>query len=77
MNERIKQLAEQAGFMMWGDEAWNPGDVIDWAARYDDELEKFAELIVRECIDICEKGTATQTTSGGAAILIKQRFGVE
>lgn len=77
MNERIKQLAEQAGFTMWGDEAWNPGDVIDWAARYDDELEKFAELIVRECIDICEKGTATQTTSGGAAILIKQRFGVE
>ena len=49
MNERIKELAKQAGFMLWGDEPWNPGDVVDWSARYDDELAKFAELIVREC----------------------------
>ena len=27
MNERIKLLAEQAGFCMWTDEEWNPGDV--------------------------------------------------
>jgi hypothetical protein len=48
MNERIKLLAEQAGFMLWRDESWNPGDVIDWSARYDDELEKFVELIVQD-----------------------------
>ena len=46
MNERIKELAEQAGFMLWKDEPWNPGDVVDWSARYDDELAKFSELIV-------------------------------
>lgn len=50
MNERIKKLAEQAGFSMWADEPWNPGDVIDWNARYDNELEKFAALIVKECL---------------------------
>ena len=54
MNKKIQQLAEQAGFMLWQDEAHNPGDVIDWAARYDDELVKYTELVVRECIAQCD-----------------------
>ena len=46
----IKELAEQAGFVMWADESWKPeGQVVDWASDYDNELAKFAELIVREC----------------------------
>lgn len=52
MNDRIKQLAEQAGFISWEDESWKPQDaVFDWGTTYDAELEKFAELIVQECID--------------------------
>jgi hypothetical protein len=39
--------------------------------------ERFAELIIRECVQICEQGTITQTTSSGAASMIKQHFGVE
>ena len=39
MNERIKQLSIQAGFPEWSNHA------IEF------ELEQFAELIVRECID--------------------------
>jgi hypothetical protein len=50
MNERIKQLAEKAGFVLWGEETWNPGDAIDWSSRYDAELTKFVELIVKECL---------------------------
>ena len=50
MNERIKELTKRAGFVLWKNEAWNPGDTVDWSCRYDDELEKFAGLIVRECI---------------------------
>ena len=50
MNERIRLLAEQAGFVLWQDQSWNPGDVIDWSCRYDDEFKKFAELLVRETI---------------------------
>jgi len=52
MKENIKQIAENAGFMMWSDEPWRPhGAVVDWAATYDDELEKFAELLIRECAE--------------------------
>ena len=50
MKDKVKQLAEQAGFVLWNDEDWKPeSQVIDWSSVYDKELEKFAELIVREC----------------------------
>jgi hypothetical protein len=52
MNTRIKELAERAGFVLWADEPWNPGDVIDWSNRYDAELEKFAQLLIDECQDV-------------------------
>ena len=75
MNERIKELARQADFCMWADEPWNPGDVIDWGARYDKELEKFAELIVRECAEVAGcNGHVSGFTLGD---LIKEHFGVE
>lgn len=52
MNERIKELAKEAGFVLWSDEEWKPeGAVIDWSSDYDNELAKFAELIVQECAD--------------------------
>ena len=43
MNERIKQLAREAGLL-----AYNPEGPPT-------KLEKFAELIVRECTDACYK----------------------
>ena len=52
MNERIKQLAEQAGFQYIKDER------IGWAGNYNASLPKFAELIVRECL---EHGKLTQS----------------
>jgi len=55
MNERIKELAEKAGFVLWQDEAHNPGDVIDWASRYDEELVKFAELVRADEREACAK----------------------
>ena len=42
MNERIRQLAEQAG--------WD-----NHHSKFDTRIEKFAELIVRECIDIASE----------------------
>ena len=39
MNERIQQLAEQAG--------WD-----NHHSKFDTRIEKFAELIVRECKDL-------------------------
>ena len=54
LNEQIRGLAEQAGFVLWKDESYNSGDVIDWSSSYDNELKKFAELIIQECLNICE-----------------------
>ena len=46
MNERIRELAEQAGYT----HKQNLG-VYQF---YTDELEKFAELIVGECMRMCD-----------------------
>jgi hypothetical protein len=80
MNKQIQQLAEQAGFVLWKDESWNPGDVIDWSSRYDSELEKFAQLIVRECAGIYDKidnGNLHMGTDDYLEALDKTFFGVE
>ena len=52
MNEKIKQLAEQAeiDYDLRPEIARAPV----WIGT-DEELEKFAELIVRECVDICNQ----------------------
>ena len=71
MNKQIKLLAEQAGFMMWENESWNPGDVIDWSARYDTELEKFANIIIFECFKL-----AVFNGNHATAEAIKEHFGV-
>ena len=80
MNERIRQLAKQAGFVLWKDESWNPGDVIDWSCRYDDEFKKFAQLIVGECAEIAKHNVMNISTYADAEFVdqqIKQHFGVE
>lgn len=77
LNEQFAQIAKDAGFLLWDDESWKPDDeIIDWSCSYDKELQEFGKLIVSRCIEICEQGTQTQTTSAGAAILIKQQFGL-
>jgi len=82
MNERIKQLAEQAGFQYIKDEG------IGWAGNYNASLPKFAELIVRECLDIAlevrgEPATDTHYVIGYDRACekmisgIREHFGVE
>ena len=72
MNERLKDLAEKAGFVLWGDEAWNPGDAIDWSSRYDDELTKYTEFLIQECMSYLEEGDIDY-----AKFMIKKNFGIE
>ena len=72
MNERIKKLAEQAG----STHKQNLG-VYQF---YTDELEKFAELIVKECGDVAYNAYwENPETVRGIHIKekIKQHFGVE
>lgn len=69
MQQQIKLLAEQAGFILWADEDWKPhNEVIDWSSRYDDELKKLVYLVVQECIDIVPWQYEEK---------IKKHFGVE
>ena len=74
MNKRIQQLAEQAG----STHKQNLG-VYQF---YSDELEKFAELIVRECVAICqdvdgEDNIDAKSGRQDCAVEIKEHFGVE
>jgi hypothetical protein len=48
MNERIKKLAEQAGAETW---SRAPMRAVTGLAFTNENLQKFAELIINECID--------------------------
>ena len=50
MNERIKELAEQAGITTNLDTDFFEKDINKWIDYYS---EKFADLIVRECANQC------------------------
>ena len=71
MNERIKLLAEQAGIYKL-----NLSDETEYWI-----MEKFAELIVQECIDIIAPYTVRMSRPGEEylhpILEIKQHFGVE
>jgi len=64
MNENVKNLAKRAGFVLWGNEDWNPGDVIDWASRYDEQFIKYTQLLVHEVLALQAAGTDVLTYFG-------------
>ena len=64
MNERIKELEAQC----WEPRKWNP----PWF-----NYEKFAELIVKECIDCLKPLSQNHSMVGAAQDTIKEHFGVE
>jgi hypothetical protein len=51
MNEKIRQLMLQVGFAGYGEES---GFYNIPVPAFDSRMERFAELIVRECIDTIE-----------------------
>jgi len=80
MNERIKLLAEQAQIRLFEDKSFG------WSviAGTDQHLEKFAELIVQECVGICEEmATKCAGLPGDGALAkdcanyIREDFGVK
>ena len=78
MDKKIKDFAKKAGFVMWANESWGPGaGNIDWAGPYDKELEKFYELVVREC---AKEDNSVYKQGGGTyaeAILKKLKVKIE
>ena len=69
MNERIKELAEQAGGHF--------GDGLEFAVVFGelDDFKKFAELLVKELLQTCEDHPGWSGRMIGEQI--KQHFGVE
>ena len=73
MNQRIRELAKESD--------------LDWHKHWNDDesnrLEKFAELIVRECIGVVEGGSFLHDQAPTAIFArecsgaIKRHFGVE
>ena len=80
MNERIKQLAEQAGVLSdFGEDIkagrWGIGGSYQ-------SMEKFAELIVQECVGVADTYIQTgeharPTSRSTIGRLIKEHFGAE
>lgn len=87
MNERIRELAEQAN--AWypmgypsgegGDAAWQNLVIFE-----KEDLEKFAELLIRECVQSIENTIQTNCETDSekmgcefAITDLKQHFGVE
>jgi citrate synthase len=85
MNERIKELAKQAHFDEDG------GHLMVHGVYVTTRLEKFAELLVKECTGICKEHeemyamlaptdptfAAMTTAMGVADKKIREHFGVE
>jgi hypothetical protein len=80
MNERIKELALQSGYKIN-----DLGNIYteDYDAVCNNELNKFAELIVQECLGIVDQyGKANMESDAWVEMLekmqadIKQHFGV-
>ena len=80
-DQKIKELAEEAGFIYWENEEWGPGPgFIDWSSNYDNELVKYTELVVRECAGVCDLYAMPDGTSELAMMLssvIKSKFGLK
>ena len=80
MNERIRDLKEQA--LIWAIETLDPDALNDneWGVAID---EKFAELIVRECVGVVEGGRFLHDQAPTALFAkecsgaIKKHFGVK
>jgi hypothetical protein len=91
MNERITELAKQAGLVLAGDWGMKRWEGSRSESISDKDLESFAELIVRECVEVLsltKDGAMKMNLSGPMLKLvegigkaystgIKEHFGVE
>ena len=78
MNERIRELAVEAKIEFTYDPTEKP--IRAFVECWEDELEKFAELLIRECVGLCDKAaeenartfyTVTETQEVGPALVSK------
>lgn len=73
MNQKLIELAENAGFVMWGDES---DQIVDWSCDYDKELQQLysmiQEMVKTTVIEAFKKRTLTTYDQGLFSQLQKQ-----
>jgi len=67
MNDRIKELAAKSNF----------GHMENGEVVYDHRLEKFAELIIRDCADLVDTLNEAYEAPSTAGKFIKEQFGIK
>ena len=80
MNQRIKELVKQAGgHFSTHNLMSNPVQHRESIELWDKNIEKFAELIVKECAEVCLDPNHWYEDAAGETYnrAIKQHFGVE
>jgi hypothetical protein len=75
MNERIRELAEQAGIKVAIVSRVCGLDLTEWQQEHLAELEKFAELIIRRCAKVADLAQEHECEWIGGNILTQ--FGVK
>jgi hypothetical protein len=76
MNERIREIAEQAGLEFDDDLALEPEPIYYITQK---ELERFAALLIWKCAQICFSESKGHDMAFGehCGIVIKEHFGVK
>lgn len=53
IQKRTLEIAKRSDFAFWNGEAWGPEvEAVDWSCNYDEELQNFLVLVVRECAQL-------------------------
>lgn len=72
MTERIKEFAVEADLLI----KKHNGDEFRYG-NFDPRFQKFAELIVKECIDCLNPLSRNHSMVGAAQDIIREHFGVK
>ena len=78
MNDRIKELAEQSGFHFYdlhdidGQDLGETVEADSWSA-----VDKFAELIIKECLEMGKELQTQTTTNGSDDYNLGREMGIE
>jgi hypothetical protein len=75
MNARIRKLAEQADILFYKEHIPDTGFVCEGAEVTKEDLQRFAELLIKECILVARK--AENEDEVYAWYAISNHFGVE
>lgn len=73
MNERIEKLWDEAADSI----AAIPNGRNNFWETQENFMEKFAELIVRECAEVADNADATRQKWEGIGKYVREHFGVE